>query len=65
MPENLIKYTVGLLLSTFGTFWLVEGLSVEWPGGDAVLPALLAVYGLAAWAAVRVLAARRPHESRA
>jgi uncharacterized membrane protein len=65
VPENTMKFTVGLLLTTFGTFWVGEGLHLEWPGGDAVLPLLLALYGLAAWAAVRVLAARRPHESRA
>jgi uncharacterized membrane protein len=59
-----MKFTVGLLLTTFGTFWVVEGLRVEWPGGDAALPVLLAMWGLGAWAAVRVLAARRPHESR-
>jgi Ca2+/H+ antiporter, TMEM165/GDT1 family len=65
VPENTMKLTVGLLLTTFGTFWIVEGLGGDWPGGDAVLPLLLALYGLAAWAAVRVLAARRPHQSRA
>ena len=49
VPQNTIKFAVGLLLSTFGTFWAVEGLgvfaaggeSLEWPGGDAALPALL------------------------
>ena len=43
VPENTIKFAVGLLLSTFGTFWAVEGLgvfaegsaSLDWPGGDA------------------------------
>jgi uncharacterized membrane protein len=65
VPENTMKFAVGLLLTTFGTFWVGEGLRLEWPGGDAVLPLLLALWGLAAWVAVRVLAARRPHESRA
>jgi uncharacterized membrane protein len=49
VPENLIKHGVGLLLSTFGLFWLVEGLNavssprhpVEWPGGDLALPFIL------------------------
>jgi uncharacterized membrane protein len=49
VPENLIKHGVGLLLSTFGVFWLVEGLNavaknghpVEWPGGDVSLPVIL------------------------
>ena len=49
VPENLIKHGVGLLLSTFGLFWLVEGLNavaserhpVTWPGGDVALPVIL------------------------
>ena len=66
VPENTIKFAVGLLLSTFGTFWAVEGLgwftpsdaSLGWPGGDAALPVLLLLWGLLAWFAVRLLAAR-------
>ena len=65
VPENTIKFTVGLLLSTFGTFWSVEGLgyfapsedSISWPGGDAALLVLLALWALLAWAAVRLLSA--------
>ncbi|HEY3922322.1 MAG TPA: hypothetical protein VGL76_09430 [Gaiellaceae bacterium] len=61
VPENTIKFAVGLLLSTFGTFWAIEGLgvfkhgssSVEWPGGDVTLLAVLA-----AWIAFSVLAIR-------
>lgn len=49
VPENTLKYGVGLLLATFGTFWAVEGLgifspgghSLEWPGEDLILIALL------------------------
>jgi uncharacterized membrane protein len=70
VPENTIKFAVGLMLTTFGTFWSVEGLgwfapgeaSLEWPGGDAALPVLLALWALLAWAAVRVLSAR-PREA--
>jgi Ca2+/H+ antiporter, TMEM165/GDT1 family len=66
VPENTIKFAVGLLLSTFGTFWAVEGLgwfgpseaSVDWPGGDVALPVLLALWALLAWGAVRLLAPR-------
>jgi uncharacterized membrane protein len=66
VPENTIKFAVGLLLSTFGLFWSIEGLGVftpgrdplEWPGGDAALLALLAMWGLLAWGAVRVLSPR-------
>jgi len=63
VPQNTVKFAVGLLLSTFGTFWAVEGLgvfaegseSLEWPGGDAALPVLLAVWAGFAWSAIRLL----------
>jgi Ca2+/H+ antiporter, TMEM165/GDT1 family len=63
VPENTIKFAVGLLLSTFGTFWAVEGLgvfkhgsaSVDWPGGDAFILAVLACWCALAWLAVRLL----------
>ena len=63
VPQNTIKFAVGLLLSTFGTFWAVEGLgvfaagseSLAWPGGDAALLALLAVWSAFAWTAIRLL----------
>jgi uncharacterized membrane protein len=63
VPENTIKFAVGLLLSTFGTFWAVEGLgvfkehreSLEWAGGDAALLAVLALWCALSWIAIRVL----------
>ncbi len=67
VPENTIKYVVGLLLSTFGTFWAVEGLGVfkpgssapvEWPGGEAMLIAVLAAWFVFSRIAIRVLS---PH----
>ena len=50
VPGNTLKYVVGLLLATFGTFWSVEGLgvfrdggiSLAWPGREVALLALLA-----------------------
>src|SRR3989454_3408005 len=42
VPENTLKFTVAVLLASFGTFWVVEGLGIPWPGGD------LAILGLAA-----------------
>jgi uncharacterized membrane protein len=42
VPENTLKYAVGAMLTTFGTFWAVEGAGGHWPGGDASLPAVLA-----------------------
>ena len=56
VPENTMKYCVGLLLSTFGTFWAVEGLaffsdelrqaneSLEWPAGDWAILGILAAW---------------------
>jgi uncharacterized membrane protein len=65
VPENALKYGVGVLLVTFGLFWLGEGLGLRWPGGDLAIFALATgVLGLAALATVslrrrgRVLAAR-------
>jgi Ca2+/H+ antiporter, TMEM165/GDT1 family len=68
VPENTLKYAVGLLLATYGTFWAVEGLgalhggtSLSWPGGDW---ALLAVF--AGWLALsRLLVLVLPRVRRA
>lgn len=70
VPENTVKYGVGLLLATFGTFWAVEGLgvfqpggeSMEWPGSDWALLPLLAGWLILSRVLVRVapaLARRR------
>jgi len=55
VPENALKFTVGLLLTTFGTFWSAEGAGASWPGDDAALPAVLAFLALASLFAVRGL----------
>jgi uncharacterized membrane protein len=65
VPENTIKFAVGLLLSTFGTFWSVEGLgafrhggaSIGWPGGDAALLVILAAWSGLSWLSIRALKA--------
>lgn len=41
VPENLLKFVVGLMLTTFGTFWAGEGVGVLWPGRDLSAVALL------------------------
>lgn len=41
VPENTLKFSVGILLGSFGAFWMGEGLGFHWPGGD------LAILGLA------------------
>jgi uncharacterized membrane protein len=62
VPENTMKFAVGLLLTTFGTFWAVEGAGPSWPGGDAALLALLALYAAVSLILVRLLTARRLRE---
>jgi Ca2+/H+ antiporter, TMEM165/GDT1 family len=48
IPENTLKFAVGIMLAAFGTFWLVEGVGFAWPGGDVAVLGLLAGYFLAA-----------------
>jgi Ca2+/H+ antiporter, TMEM165/GDT1 family len=40
VPENTLKFVVGIMLSSFGVFWTGEGLGVAWPGQDAAIPAI-------------------------
>src|SRR6266851_2009831 len=44
IPRSLLQLVVGILLTTFGTFWSLEGLGVEWPAGDGAILGLLALY---------------------
>jgi uncharacterized membrane protein len=48
IPRSVLQLVVGLLLTTFGSFWATEGLGVSWPGGDGAILGLLAVYLLTA-----------------
>ena len=43
VPENGMKFAVGVMLTSFGIFWGAEGAGASWPGGDASLAALVAV----------------------
>jgi len=58
VPENTMKFAVGAMLTTFGTFWGAEGAGVHWPGEDAALLVILAVVALYSLIAVLVLRAR-------
>lgn len=64
VPENTLKFGVGVMLSAFGVFWTGEGLGVEWPGHDLALfgfAALFLATGLlAAWSARRATAGAAP-----
>lgn len=63
VPENTLKYGVGLLLASFGTFWSIEGLgivrgggqSLRWPGGGLAILGLLAAWLLLSRGLVRAL----------
>lgn len=59
VPENTLKFAVGLLLTAFGAFWAGEGVGVEWPGADLMLLALLIAYGVLAWGLVQWLNQQR------
>ena len=55
VPENTMKFVVGILLTTFGTFWGAEGAGATWPGSSdvallVIAPAIAALaLGLVAW----------------
>jgi uncharacterized membrane protein len=46
VPENWMKFAVGVMLTSFGTFWGAEGAGVDWPGNDAALLVLVPVVAL-------------------
>jgi len=52
VPENTLKFAVGVMLSAFGVFWTGEGLGVPWPGGDFAIPAVAALFLMVALSAV-------------
>jgi uncharacterized membrane protein len=52
VPENTLKFVVGVMLTTFGTFWAGEGLGIEWPYADLFLLVLAALYLLASFVLV-------------
>jgi uncharacterized membrane protein len=57
VPENAMKFAVGVLLTSFGAFWAGEGVGVGWPGGDAALLGL--VPAVAAFSLLLVVRSRR------
>jgi uncharacterized membrane protein len=55
VPENTLKFVVGLMLTTFGIFWTGEGIGVDWPGADLSLLGIFVVLSAASVALVRWL----------
>ncbi|MGU3602278.1 hypothetical protein ACLBYC_12600, partial [Methylobacterium brachiatum] len=54
VPENTLKFTVGVLLSAFGAFWVGEGIGLAWPGQDWSILGLTLGFLLAAVIAIRI-----------
>ena len=55
VPENTMKFVVGVILTSFGVFWGAEGACAQWPGADAALLAVVPAVALFAAALVAVL----------
>jgi Ca2+/H+ antiporter, TMEM165/GDT1 family len=58
VPENTLRFAVGVMLSAFGVFWTGEGLGVDWPGADLAIVVFAALFLAVSSAAVVML--RRP-----
>ncbi|MBV8561617.1 MAG: hypothetical protein JOZ56_00860 [Actinobacteria bacterium] len=59
VPENTMKFAVGVMLTTFGTFWSAEGAGVRWPGSDAALLGILGFVLVLSFAFVALLRRQR------
>jgi Ca2+/H+ antiporter, TMEM165/GDT1 family len=60
VPENAIKTVVGIMLTSFGLFWVGEGAGIRWPGSDLAIPVLIAVFALVTTGAVAWLRPQSP-----
>ena len=59
VPENTMKFAVGVMLTTFGIFWSTEGVGADWPGGDVALLFVLGWVIAVSWVAVSLLRRQR------
>jgi uncharacterized membrane protein len=55
VPENTLKFAVGVMLTSFGIFWSAEGAGVDWPGDTVSLLGVLAFVVLMSFSAVTLL----------
>jgi uncharacterized membrane protein len=60
VPENSLKFVVGVLLTSFGIFWAGEGVGVSWPGSDAAIVGIAVFIAALSLGLVRVLRRSRP-----
>jgi uncharacterized membrane protein len=58
IPENTVKFAVGVLLTSFGIFWGAEGTGVSWPGDELALLGVIAFVSFSAIVFVRILRSR-------
>jgi uncharacterized membrane protein len=59
VPENAMKFAVGVMLTTFGIFWAAEGAGADWPGSDASLIGVLGFVVLSSFLLVQLLRRER------
>jgi uncharacterized membrane protein len=64
VPENALKFVVGLMLTSFGIFWTGEGIGADWPGADLALLIIFAVVSLASFTIIRWARSVQPAPAR-
>jgi len=65
VPENALKFVVGVLLTSFGIFWAGEGAGVDWPGSDVAVLGVIGYVALVSLALTRLLRRRKAVLTRA
>ena len=65
VPENALKFVVGVLLTSFGIFWAGEGAGVAWPGSDVAVLGIVGYMALVSLALTRMLRRRKAVLTRA
>ncbi len=63
VPENTMKFSVGLMLAAFGIFWSVEGTGIVWPGADLAILGILVFLALISFALVAVFRRMRERQT--
>ena len=60
VPENALKFAVGIMVSAFGLFWFGEGIGLQWPYGDVAILALMGILLLSSALVVKGIRVARP-----
>ena len=64
IPENTLKFAVGLMLTSFGIFWAGEGLGAAWPGADLALVGIFTILAAVSWVVVHWMRGKATTASR-